>query len=93
MSLTFRDCDLSPELHERIERRRQAMMVELEQIAQRDGKVLFELQWMTSDEVHRAHRRLRLRSLKVCFELGVVFAVSFLGIMLIGFMAASLIGV
>jgi hypothetical protein len=93
MSLIFRDRDLSPELRERIELRRQAMVVELEQIAEREGKVLFEMQWMTPDEVRRAHRRLRLRSLQICFELGMVFVVFFLGIILIGFLAASLIGV
>ena len=93
MSRTYCDRDFPPELHKRIERRRQAMAIELEQIAQREGKVLFELQWMTPDEVRRAHRRLRLRSLKICFELGMVFVVSFLGIVLIGFLAASLIGV
>ena len=93
MSLTFRDRDLPPDLRARIERRRRAMVDELGRIAQREGKVLFEAQWMTPDEARRAHRRLRLQSLQICVELGMVLAVSFLGILLIGFLAASLIGV
>ena len=93
MSLTFRDRDLPPDLRARIERRRRAMVDELGRIAQREGKVLFEAQWMTPDEACRAHRRLRLQSLQICVELGMVLAVSFLGILLIGFLAASLIGV
>jgi|GEM_PF-2421732 len=93
MSLTCRDRDLSPELLQRLLRRRRAMVGDLQQIAQRDGKVLYEMQWMTPDEVRRSHRRLRLRSLEVCFELTVLFVLSFLAIVLIGFLTASLIGV
>ena len=53
---------------------REEMLDELAAISREQGKVLFDGEWLTPEEVKRHHWRLRLQSLRLIFEVIVLCA-------------------
>jgi len=62
----------SPAAGEKVASWREEMLEEIDTIAQQEGKVLFDGEWLHPDEVKRYHWRLRFGSLRVIVEVVVL---------------------
>lgn len=55
--------------------RRHAWLEKLRALSDKEGKLLFERRWCTSEEVRSTYRAMRRRGWLVCFELTVLLVV------------------
>lgn len=92
MAYLVDDRDLPDDVLARVRARREAMLARLEALAQQDGKVLFELQWMTPQEARRRYWSLRWRGWLALLEVLLLFILIFFGSLLITRLLAWLLG-
>lgn len=92
MTYLIDDKQLPADVLDRVRARRQAMLARLEELSAKDGKVLFELEWLTPLEARRRHRGLRWRSWQSLLELLVLYLLVFAGTVLVGRLLIWLLG-
>lgn len=91
MKSHWRDRQFPRDVVEKMRARRQEAVAKLRAMSEREGKLLFEGNWMTTDEVRRTFRAMRRRSWLVFFEVLALFVVMLLGIFAISILLIWLV--